>query len=192
MKKLKLSKIAWLILSAGIFIVVLAGLGLTYSGQKKEQKTLTDELEVSRMRLEKADDAGVQFQQISQLEERLTDSQSRLTEAKQKLLQAILSVDVTEKFFQIAEASGVTVFNIGTTDIQNAVVDGVNCYKIGIHGTAKGKFSNLIDFIVNINQNYITGYIKTAQIAVGTEDLEDNTVNIQLEVYSSKGLKDGQ
>jgi len=191
MKKLKLSKIAWLILAAGIFVVVLAGLGLTYSGQKKEQKTLSEELEVSRVRLEKTEDSTVQLQQISQLEERLTDSKSRLEEAKQKMLQAILSVDVAEKFFQIAEASDVMVLSIGTTDIQPTKVSGVDCYKISIQGSVKGEFLKIIDFIINVNQNYITGYIKAAQVSVTTEDTTDNTATIQVEVFSSKGLNDG-
>ena len=44
MKGLKLSKTSWLILSAGVFIVVLAGLGLTRSQQMKEQTKVADEL----------------------------------------------------------------------------------------------------------------------------------------------------
>ena len=139
MKKLKLSKMAWLILSAGIFVVVLAGLGFTYSGQKSEQKTLKADLEISKTRLQKTQDAGTQQQQIDQLEERLADSQTRLNEAKGKFVQAILSVDVTEKFFQIAESSGVLVRNFGTTDIQSAKVAGVNCSKISMHGTVEGE-----------------------------------------------------
>jgi hypothetical protein len=191
MKKLKLSKMAWLILSAGIFVVVLAGLGFTYSGQKSEQNTLKDELEVSKARLEKTQDTGTQ-QQIDQLEERLVDSQTRLDEAKGKLLQAILSVDVTEKFFQIAESSGVSVRSFGTTDIQSTTVSGVACTRIAIHGLVEGEVLELVNFIVNLNQNYITGYVTSAQISVGGETSGDSTANIQLEVYSSKGINDGK
>jgi hypothetical protein len=35
MKGIKISKTGWIILSAGIFVVVLAGLGITRSGQVK-------------------------------------------------------------------------------------------------------------------------------------------------------------
>jgi TolA-binding protein len=192
MKKLKLSKMAWLILSAGIFVVVLAGLGFTYSGQKSEQNTLKDELEVSKARLEKTQDTGTQQQQIDQLEERLTDSQARLDEAKGKLLQAILSVDVTEKFFQIAESSGVSVKSFGTTDVQSAQVAGVTCSRISLHGLVEGELLELVNFIVNLNQNFITGYVTSAQITVEEEAGEDSTTNIQLEVYSSKGINDGK
>jgi Tfp pilus assembly protein PilN len=191
MKKLRLSKIAWLILAAGIFIVVLAGLGLTYSGQRREQKTLSEELELTRTRLEKTDDSQSQLQQISQLEERLVDSQGRLTEAKQKLLQAILSVDVSEKFFQIAEASGVTVESMGTTGIKGVEIGGISCYQIDLHGNVSGEFLKLVDFIVNLDQNYITGFVKTAQISVGENGSEGSSATIHVEVYSSKGLEDG-
>jgi hypothetical protein len=167
---------------------VLAGLGLTYSGQKREQKTITEELEISRDRLDKAQDTGVQLQQISQLEERLTDSQGRLDEAKQKLLQAILSVDVAEKFFQIADASGVVVMTLGTTSIQETKVSDVDCYKISVQGTVNGEFLKLVDFIINLDQNYITGFVKTAQITIDTEKSSTDRATVQVEVYSSKGL----
>ena len=52
MKKLKLSKTSWLILAAGVFIVVLVGLGLTRSQQIREQSGLDDELSVTQKRLD--------------------------------------------------------------------------------------------------------------------------------------------
>jgi hypothetical protein len=97
-----------------------------------------------------------------------------------------LIVDVAEKFFQIADSSGVTVMNLSTTDVQAANILGVDCFKIEIKGSIEGEFLKIIDFIINVDQNYITGYIDSAQISV-----DKNTANIQVEVYSSKGLKDG-
>ena len=192
MKKLKLSKIAWLILSAGVFVVVLAGLGFTYSGQKTEQKNLKEEFETSKIRLEKTQDIGVQQQQLDQLKERLVDSQSRLAEARDKLLQAILSVDVVEKFFQIAESNNVMVMNIGTTKIQTTTVNGVECSRIAINCMIEGELLDIIDFIINLNENYITGYVVSAQISVSEGSGDTCSANLQMEVFSSKGLNDGQ
>jgi Tfp pilus assembly protein PilN len=192
MKKFRLSKVAWLILSAGIFVVVLAGLGFTYSGQNKEQNNLNEQLEVAKTRLEKTQDTGIQQQQIQQLEERLVDSQARLDEAKKKLLQAILSVDVTEKLFQIAESNGVLITSIGTSNVQPAKLSGMTCSKITINCLVEGEPLKLIDFIIAVNQNYVTGYVTSAQISLSEEEDLSGSTSIQVEVYSSKGIEDAK
>ena len=53
MKLLKLSKTSWLILSAGVFIVVLGSLGIARSQQLQEKGTLDEELRLSTQTLEK-------------------------------------------------------------------------------------------------------------------------------------------
>ena len=69
--KINLSKTSWIILSIGIFIVVLAGLGVTYSQQMKTSNELQQDLDVSEIRLAKYDNAGLEQQEselVAQLE----------------------------------------------------------------------------------------------------------------------------
>jgi hypothetical protein len=188
MKGLKLSKTSWLILSAGIFLVVLAGLGVTRSGQVKEQTRLEEELGISESRLEKMQLTSLQTQ-MGELQGQLDESESQLVEAKDRLRQTVLSVDVTEKFFEIAKYSEVVVMNLGTSTIAKNTIAGVDCFTISLGATVTGDLNNMVDFIINLNQGYTTGYVKSVQISLNSisSEVSSGNANIQMIVYSYKG-----
>jgi len=188
MKGLKLSKTSWLILSAGIFLVVLAGLGVTRSGQVKEQSRLEEELSISESRLEKMELTSLQTQ-MGKLQDQLDESESQLAEVKTRLRQTILSVDVTEKFFEVAKYSEAVVMTMGTSTIAKNTIAGVDCFTISLSATVTGDLNNMVDFIINLNQGYTTGYVKSVQISLNniSSEVSSGTANIQMITYSYKG-----
>jgi len=187
LKGLKFSKTGWLILSAGIFIVVLAGLGITRSGQVKEQSQLGIDLASSQMRLDKVDTIQSQMQ-LEELEQQLIDSEQQLAEVKDKLHQKIDSVDVTDKFYEIAAFYGVNVTVMGTTKVSGDTYQGVECSVISLTGTAAGEFTDIIDFIAGLNNNYSTGFVQFAQIKINDNpSFGPWNGDINLIVYSYEG-----
>ena len=188
MKGLKLSKTSWLILSAGIFLVVLAGLGVTRSGQMKEQTKLGEELSVSESRLEKIQLTSLQTQSV-ELQDRLEEGESQLAEVKTRLRQTVLSVDVTDKLFEIAKYSEVTIMNLTTSTIAKNNIAGVDLATISLSATIIGDADKIIDFIINLNTGYTTGYVKSAQINLNNESSEESSAkaSIQMVVYSYEG-----
>jgi hypothetical protein len=185
MKGMKLSKTSWLILSAGIFTVVLAGLGVTRSGQMKEQNTLDEELGMSTTILEKSQAIPLETQ-LGDLQEKLKESESQLAEAKDRLRQTVLSVDVTDNFFQIANYCNVVVMNLNTTSISNNSLNDVNFSTISLTATATGELSKLIDFIISLNKGYTTGFVKSAQLSVD-DTTGETSAAINMVIYSYEG-----
>ena len=187
MKGLKLSKTSLLILSAGIFIVVLATLGVTRSGQMKEKETLSENLSLALTRLDNIEVTNLNVQ-LTELREQLQESQEQLTEAKDRLRQTVISVDVTDKLYEIAEYYGVTITIMGTTVIQEMPFNGVTCSLISLNAQVIGSLSDIIDFIQGMNNNYTTGFIRSTQIEVD-DDIEANgsKANINMIVYSYEG-----
>lgn len=170
-----------MILGAGIFIILLAGLGVARSGQLKEQERLETELAVSETRLNNLQVS--QFQaQISELQEQLKDTQERSAEAMARLDQTVISVDVAEKFYEIADYFGVTVTNISTTTISSQPYSSVNCETISITAAVSGDAEDLVDFVIGLNDNFTTGFVKALQLGY-----ENNEIGIQMIVYSRKG-----
>ena len=174
MKGLKLSKASWLILSAGIFIVILAGLGLTRSQQIKEKNSLDDELSLSEKRL-----ATVQTTQLSQQLENLRgqveESQSQLKEAQARLHQTVISVDVTDAFFKTAEYCSVNVTNLSTATIARSKYEGIAISTISLNAKVTGEKKNIINFIFSLNNSYITGKVQTAQITFASDTAQGDT-----------------
>jgi hypothetical protein len=186
-KGLKFSKTGWIILSAGVFIVVLAGLGITRSGQLKEQGKLGTDLASYQMRVGVIDVTGDQVQ-LEELTQQLADAQDQLAEVKGKLHQLIDSVDVTDKLYEIAAFYSVNVTVMGTSQKSDENYEGVPCTVISLRATARGEFLDIIDFIAGLNNNYTTGFAQSVQIKVGDEEAGEFTqADIDFIVYSYEG-----
>lgn len=169
LKSLKLSKTGLLILSAGIFIVVLGGLGITRSGQLQDQSKLTMDLATFQMRMDKLDTSQEQ-KQYTELSQQLEDSQQQLAEVKDKLHQKITSADVTAKLYEIADYYSVNVTVMGTTSQAQIDYEDVPCTAISLTATARGPVEDIVSFAAGLNNNFSTGYIQQAQFVIPEPD----------------------
>jgi TolA-binding protein len=167
MKGMKLSKTSWLLLSGGIFVVILAGLGVTRSQQLREQGRMNEELSLSETRLENNDVTDLR-RQIEDLQQQVDQGQTQLDDAKERLRQTVISVDVTEEFFKIASYSGVTVMGVTTSKITPNKLEDIGLSTISLSAQVKGDFDKTIDFVINLNHGYATGYVQSAQITVAS------------------------
>ncbi|OGO43149.1 MAG: hypothetical protein A2137_08075 [Chloroflexi bacterium RBG_16_58_8] len=184
MKNFKLSKTSWLILTTGVFLVVLIGLGVTRSQQIKEQSALDEKIKTSQTIIDKLQTTEL-LQQVEDLQAQVEEEQTLLEEAKQRLNQTVVSADVTERFFDIADYSNVTVLNIGTSSIGTDTVDGVHLSLTTLTSAVQGDLYDIVDFVINLNHGYPTGFVKTTQISVpDPTGAELPTANIQMAVYS--------
>jgi hypothetical protein len=184
MKYLKLSRTSWIILAAGVFIVVLGVLGVTRSQQAKEQATLEDELEMSQMTLANMQIDDLQAQ-LAGLEQAAAEEQADLDTAANLLDQTVVSVDVTDEFFSIASACGVLVINISTSPISPNIYDGLGLSGTSLNAAMEGGVPNLIDFVEALHDGFSTGQIKMAQIEIPpSSSNETASASIQMTIYS--------
>ncbi|MBN1160526.1 MAG: hypothetical protein JXA17_01060 [Dehalococcoidales bacterium] len=187
MKGFKFSKTGLLILATGAFIVVLAGLGVTRFSQTSEQDSLNEALAISETRLDLMNLQPLQVQ-MAELEEQLDESEILLAEAKLRLVQSVISVNVTDKFYEIAAYHGIIVDTISTTKNQAQDYTGVPCTMITINAMVTGDLEHVIDFIAGLNNNFTTGFVQSAQIAIEDEEDESGTIsNITMIVYTYEG-----
>lgn len=191
MKFLKLSKTSWLILAAGLFIVVMAGLGITRSQQAKEQGQLADELSASQQSLAALQITGLQSQ-LDELQQTAAQDQQQLDEAQQQLEQTIVSVDVTDKLFSIANTCGVSVTSLSTSPIVPNKYEGIGLSETSINAAVEGQLPALVDFVESLNNDFTTGLIKSAQIDIPpSSSNETPSANVQMIIYSYEGNDNG-
>jgi hypothetical protein len=192
MKGFRLSKTSWLVLATGVFVVVLIGLGVTRSQQIKEQSALEEELSASESRLAKVQVTDLR-QQLETLQEQIDDEKVQLAEAKERLKQTVISADVTEQFFAIAEFSGVVIMNMSTSTISDDTINSVSLSTISLSATVTGDLYDIVNFVINLNNSYTTGIVQSVQINIPdmVEEAEEieatSTGNIQMIVYSYEG-----
>ena len=187
MKFIKLSKTSWLILSAGLFIVVLAGLGITRSQQLQEQSKLEEELGISQKILDKIQIADLR-QQSDELQQKIEEEQLQLADAKNRLDQTVVSVEVTDEFYSIAEYCNVLVTNMGTTPIQPNEYESIGLYTTSLNLEAIGELPDLINLVLSLNNDFTTGVVKSFQITIPpSSSNETPSANVQMIIYSYEG-----
>jgi hypothetical protein len=166
MKGFKLSKTGWLILSAGVFLVVLAGLGLTRSQQMTEQTKLDEELNQIEKRIDAIKTTQL-TQQLENLGQKAEESQLLLKDAKARLDASVISVDVADEFFKIAVANSVNITTMSTSVIAQVKYGDIGVSTISLSGTVTGQKQRIIDFIIGLNNGYITGNLGSVHVAFG-------------------------
>jgi hypothetical protein len=183
---MKISKASWMILAAGVFIIILAGLGITRSGQVNEYEALSSNLTLLSGRLNNLQIGNLQTQ-IDEYKEQLRDAQEQTADARTKLEQTVISVDVAEKFYQVADYCQVIINNLSTSTITAQNFKAVNCETTSLSASVTGEKENITKFIIALNNNFSTGFVRSAQL--GFSESENSTVGLQMIVYSRKGSK---
>ncbi len=184
---MKLSKTSWLILSIGIFVVVLAGLGLTRSQQLQAQGQLGEELGVAEMRLNKL---GVEELHLKQedLQRQLDERIAELAGAKDKMRQTVESINVTDEFFEIAQSCYVEIDSISSSNIKSDKLGNINCSVITLDALVEGEVSNIIDFAIKLNNDFTTGIVESARISIPEiTDEEEPKISVDMVVYTYEG-----
>ncbi len=187
MKFIKFSKTGWLILATGIFIVVLAGLGIARSQQLQEQGKIKDELDISQKTLSNLQITDL-TKQLAELKQKADEGQVQLNDAKQKLDQTVVSVEVTDEFFSIAKYCSVRVMSISTTPIIPNAYEGIGLSTTSVTAVAEGTLPDLINFVISINNDFTTGLVQSTQINIPLPDSGDTpSASVQVIVYSYEG-----
>ena len=172
--KLKLSKTSWLILAAGLFLVVLAGLGMTRSQQVKEQTKATSDLNLATKQLATIQTSSLS-QQLETLKTKVDESQALLNDAQAQLHQTVISVDVADQFFKIAAFCSVNITNLTTTTISRAKFDNVTLSTTSLSATVTGQKTDIVKFITSLNDGYVTGTVQSAQVTFNSTSSGDTS-----------------
>ena len=96
----------------------------------------------------------------------MDESKVKLLAAKDNLRQTVESIDVTDKFFAIAQSCEVEIMSISSSSIKNEKLEDINCSKITLNVVAEGAIDNLISYVIKLNNDFVTGIVNSAQIIV--------------------------
>lgn len=165
MKKITISKTVRIILLAGIFVVILAGLGFTRYQLSAQQATIEEELETSELRLLQFNNPILQ-EKLNELEAQLEELEKRTGDAYEKLKASVVSADVTEQFYQTAHGSYVHVDLFTSVPIAHETIADIDVLQTSISARVTGTLTNTIHFVENLNEFFITGYVTNARFVV--------------------------
>jgi len=190
---MRLGKKAQIFLAGGIFVVLMASLFMVYSQHNQEQSRLSDELSLVQLAL-----AGFSPEKLSAqqrvLESRLTRTELELGTAKTKLRQSILSIEVTDTLFDVADTHNVEIIGIDSPGVTDEELEGVSLSILSLTAMVEGDVSNLVNFIVELSEEFPTSVDASVEILFPTSvdeseetDVEKPIASIELRIHTYEG-----
>ncbi len=162
---MKLSKTSWIILIVGVLVVAFGTLGIARAQQVQEQKQLDEELAVAEKRL-----SNLQLKELrsrkSELEVQIEQTASQLETTKDSLRQSVESIEVTDSVFEIAEACGVEIIDVSSSELGTDDLEGVAYSIIQLNMRVEGDVPNLISFVIKLNDDFTTGAVRSVQMDI--------------------------
>ena len=112
----------------------------------------------------------------------------QLVAAKNSLRRSVESANVTDDFFAIAQSCNIMVESISSSGIKAEKLEGITCSVITLNAAVSGDVSDIINFIIKLNSDFITGVVKSVQISIPETDSEVKpTANIVMMVRAYEG-----
>jgi len=164
---------SWILLVGGIFVIVLAGLGLTYSQQTGQQDRLNQELAQAQLILNKSSSDGLASEK-EDLEGRLVQAASWLKTLKTSLSPVVESIESSDSLFYIAETCDVEIVKISSSAPSVQEIDGVKYSALGLRVKLEGEVPDILRFIHSWTEQFPTGEVKSVRVDVpGITDEEE-------------------
>ena len=184
---MKLSKITWLVIAIGIFVIALIALGMVRFQQVDQQNQLNEELALTQSNLERIPLEQLSSQQ-AELEKQLSQTESQFEAVKPILSQPMGSIAASSILFDIAKAYGLEVTKITSSSPATESLEGVNCSVISLTAKVEGDVPKLISFVTKLNSHFTTGVVRSVTITIPkTTNGEKPSANIELTVYTYQG-----
>ncbi|MBI4186341.1 MAG: hypothetical protein HY530_02400 [Chloroflexi bacterium] len=182
---MKLNKITWILLTAGVFAILLAGLSAVRSQQVQQQNQLRDELDLTQAKL-----TGIQlerlYKQQGELEKRLNQMLSQSETARATLSQPVESIATAGVLFDTAEAAGVSVSEVKISPLTSQKLEGVPASASVLSARVEGSLSGLIGFITRLNDSFGTGVVRSGKISID-EAKAETSASIEMVIYTYQG-----
>ncbi len=123
---MRLSKTAWLILGAGVFIIAFGSLFMLYSQQSGEQEWLEDSLFVAQAALPQLISEREDLEsQLTQLESQLTQATSSLSSSKARFPKSVQSIEYDEALFDIADDCDLQIMELTASEPRDEEVEDI-------------------------------------------------------------------
>lgn len=184
--RLSVSKRLLLLISGGMLLVAVAGLGTSYVGQMQEQAQLSDDLELAQNKLA-ASPLEKSFAHLSDLTKQSQALDAEIVSSKKQLSQSIVGTDVLEILQQAAGAASVDITAITSTGRVNSDIGKVPVYALPVNISVKGEVPSIYSFVVKLSERFPTETVRSIDVTMPDKESMSPTASIKLNIYSYRG-----
>ncbi|HEY51693.1 MAG TPA: hypothetical protein G4O20_07825 [Dehalococcoidia bacterium] len=185
---MKLSRRSWFIITLGFYVMVAASLFVVYFQHAQEREQLKEDLVSARSRL-----SSVHIEQLTQrqdvLEGNLNQAYEQYEVDKEKFVQPIESIIVSNILYSMARANSVNITEMRAADVCNDEVEGVPCLALTIDAKVKGYVADLAAFITQLNSDLTTAVVKSVNIDIpppGNSGIPSAGINVVIYTHEER------
>lgn len=176
---MRISRTTRWILTIGILVVLLVGLGVNYSRQKTEQSRLNTEIIQARQNLIKY------TAQKKKLEKKLSQAKSEFATVEDKFASPTEAAEIFAALLETAEDADVTITDFSSSlpekEEKEEKKKGPTYKVFAFDLTAEGKgIDSLLNFLQKLGQNFPSSSIESVYISASEGQ---NRLRLRLEVY---------
>lgn len=184
---MKISKVSWLLIIAGVIIIAFVSLGMARSQQLANQASLSDELDALQEKLAEVESRGLSAQEV-ETQQKLTETEAMLKTTIEFLSPELESIAISDQIGVLAGKSKVTIVSIASGEKTATKLNGLTCEAIILNINAQGSPGALINYIQSLNDYFTTGTADNVTVNVREETLpgEGTTASIRFILYSVK------
>lgn len=180
---MKLSKRGWIITAMAVFIIVTASLAAIYFQQSQRQEELDNQLVQVQTDLENTQVTKL-ISDKAELVVKLEEATVRLETVKGTLTSRIENSAVIETLFDVAAAHNLEIIELTSSVPSKQNLAGVNFSAILLTTRVKGNTSNVIDFVIDLNDRFNTGVTGSVMVTIPENSGGDGTtVDIRMTIY---------
>ncbi len=181
---MKPSKTGWIIIITVVFVIPVVSLAVILFYQVEQHKQLDEQLARTQTSLEKTQITQLILDKTA-LETRLNELISQLEVAQGIFSNPIGSSTVTQALFDIAEAHQMEVTEMTSSVPSEENFQGIAFSQILLTAHVEGDAANMVDFIIDLNNHFSTGVIKTVNVTI-TENLgvERAALDVNMTIYT--------
>ena len=175
---MKFSKMSWLILTVGIFIIGAVALYLVYQSETDEQASLNERLAAANSQIPGlATEKSELDEQLTQAEQALANAKASLAAAIAKYPTAIESTNYGDNLFEIADNLGLIVNEFVATEPILSTMDGITYESTVFNVTVSGDLDEIIKYItqIEVGADFNTSSIDVVNVEVFIPNADEPT-----------------
>lgn len=184
---MKITKMIWIYLVAGIMALVIVILGVARFQQVTEQERLKDELAMVQDRLVGLE-LGEAVTQKEQLQEKINQETTKLQDNLNIVAKPVNSISGEERLFALARDCKVIITEISASETYDTKLKGIPCTVFPVTTDVTGSTSDLVEFVTRLKTDFINSMVESVDIVVADEaDKGSPSATIKLMIYTYKG-----
>jgi hypothetical protein len=160
---MKISKISWLFLIAGIVVIAALSLGMTHSSQSDQQRQLRDQLTAAQKNLASMDTGALVAKQ-TQLNDEIARAAAQVNATKGQLTSNWDGIDAISAVLGLAAQRNLDVPSINAAPVGAEQLGGAPCTTVSLNLQVAGTLPDVRDFILALTQKFPTAWVKSDQL----------------------------